>query len=183
MKKTTIYIVIVLILVLTISGGTYAFFSTSTNSKNNSVVSDASKFEVIYTGGTSIEGPFNLSTDRSGGVNTTVNFRMGEGSVRAKGIIYMKVETLSPALSTNGFIWEIDGYKNGKLVYHNTGTFDGVSEGDEINVVENYELSTDNTAFTFYLWLDGNILSNEVLGTKVKGFLGAKTENFTGQVS
>lgn len=182
MKKTAIYIIIVLVLVATISGGTYAFFSASTNSKTNSINSASSKFEVIFTGGTAIDGALSLSSDRSGGLNTTVNIKMGEGSVVAKGIIYMKVETLTSALAVDGFVWEVDGYKGGELVYYNTGTFNGVSEGDEINIVEDYELSTDNTAFTVYLWLDGNMVSNEVLGARVKGFLGAKTENFTAEL-
>lgn len=181
MKKSMLYTVAILLLVVAVAGGTYAFF-TSAISANNALNTNSINFEVIYTGGTEITGPMNLSATKEQGLNTTVNIRMAEGSAQAKATLYVNIEKITSNIAVKGFKWEVYGYQDGNQVYSNTGTFDGTKDNDIVNIVNDYQLSEENTSFTAYFWLDGNLLGNEVLGAEFKGFIGAKTENFTGNL-
>ena len=181
MKKQLLYVIAILLLTVTVAGGTYAFFVSATTNANN-IVSNASKFEVIYTGGGKIEGPVTLSADKEGGKNTTVNIRVAEGSVPAKATIYINIEKITSNLAVKGFKWEVYGYQDGQEVYSKTGDFDGKTDNSIINIVEKYQLSEKNTSFTLYLWLDGNMLDNSIIGGEFSGYIGAETENFTAQL-
>lgn len=182
-RKTPIIIVAILLLTIAVVGSTYAFFS-ATASTNNSFTTNASKFQVIYTGGTQIEGPINFSTSKVEETSTTVNIRMGTGSVSAKAILYIEIEEISPELAVKGFVWEVYGYQDNQQVYHNDGNFYETNNttNKTINIVENYQLSEVNTEFKVYLWLDGNKVGNEVMNSVFRGFIGAKTENFSGNI-
>ena len=184
MKKAMIYSLIMLVLIGVISGSTYAFFSASTNPNNsNNLNSGGSKIEIIYTGGTEITGPINLTADKTGGLNTTVHIRRTAESEPVKAIIYLNIETLTNTLAVDGFVWEIYGVKSGTQVYSRTGTFKNAEENSEIVLVENYQVDTVDTDFTIYIWLDGNKVSNEVLGAEFSGYIGARSENYTGKIA
>lgn len=181
MKKQLLYsIFTVLLLAIVIAGSTYAFFSASITSSEN-VDIDTSKFEVIYTGGTTIDGELKIGSKKEDGYNTTVNIKLAKDSVQTKANLYIDIEEITPNIAVSGFIWEVYGYKNNTPVYSNSGNFNGYNSTDNkiVNIVENYTLSEDNTSFTVYLWLDGNKTDNNVVGGSFKGHIGAKTENFT----
>lgn len=179
-KPTIIMLVSVLLLIVVVIGSTYAFFTSSVN--GTSAQTSGSKFQVIYTGDTQFEKQINLSTGKVEESSTTVNIKVGEGSVKANAVLYLVVEDITTELAVEGFNWEVYGYINSKQVYYNNGNFDGVKINDTINIVENYQLSEENTEFKVYLWLDGNKVGNEVMNASFKGHIGAKTENFTGKL-
>jgi len=179
-KPTIIMLVSVLLLIVVVIGSTYAFFASSVNGKD--VQTSGSKFQVIYTGETQFDKQINLSTSKVEESSTTVNIKVGEGSVKANAVLYLVVEDITTELAVEGFNWEVYGYINSNQVYYNEGNFDGVKINDTINIVENYQLSEKNTEFKVYLWLDGNKVGNEVMNASFKGHIGAKTENFTGQL-
>ena len=183
MKKPTIIMIIsVLLLTIVVIGSTYAFFSASIDSNN--MTANASKFEVIYTGNARFDKQISLSTSKVEESSTSVNIRLGEGSVAVNAILYIMIENISEKLAVDGFNWEVYGYKNNKQEYYNSGTFEGKNSttNNTINIVENYLLSEDNTEIKVYLWLDGNKVGNEVMNTSFKGYIGAKTENFSGEL-
>ena len=181
-KKRIAIIVFVLLLTITVVGSTYAFFTATVNSSG--VDTSGSKFEVIYTGGTDIGGPISLSSQKVEESSTSVNIKIGQGSVKANATLYIKIEEISEVLAVPGFIWEVYGYKNSEQVYYKKGNFDGLNatNNNVVNIVENYQLTEENTEFKVYIWLDGNMVGNEVMNASFKGQIGAKTENFTGQL-
>lgn len=184
MKKSTIITIsIILLLLIIVTGGTFAYFSAMRES--NKVEAESSKFEVIYDGG-EFEGTITLTSgkDNSQKLSNKVNIRMAPGSALAKATIYMNVEKISNVLAVKGFVWEVYGYKAGELVYEDKGDFYGINTttNNKINIVEDYRLSEENTEFTIYLWLDGNQVSNEIIGAEFQAYIGAKTENFTGSL-
>ena len=185
MTRQTIYTICAFLLLgIATVGTTYAFYSASASSNNNSVAAVAQKFEILYTGGTDIEGPLNLSVDRTGGVNTTVHIKVGEGSSHALAYLFLNISEMSEVLSTTHVKWEVSGVKGGKEVYTNQGTFNGYNAGNNniITIVEDYRLTEEQTDFTLYIWIDGNNVGNEVLGAYFKGYISASTEQFTGQL-
>ncbi len=185
MKKQIIFIITaILLLTIVTVGSTYAFFSASASSNNNTVATEASKFEVIYTGGTDINGTLQLSADRNGGRNTTVHIKVSQGSSHALAYLYMNIEEMTANLSTNSFKWEVSGIKGGQEVYTNAGTFNGYNDtnNNKIPIVENYRLTEDQTDFTIYIWIDGNLAGNEIFGAEFSGYISATTEQFTGQL-
>lgn len=185
MKKKVTYtilvIFIILLLTITTVGITYSFFVTSATGKNQTEAT-GKKFEIIYTGGTDITGPIELATKKEEGLSTTVNIKIAQGSAVALADIYINVEKITSNIAIEGLIWEVVGIKNSTQVYYNKGNFSGVNNttNNIVTVVDDYLLSEDNTAFTVYLWLDGNKVDNSVLNSEFKGYIGAKTENFTG---
>lgn len=185
MKRQLIYTICAfLLLAIAVVGSTYAFF-TATTGENSNVTAEASKFEVIYSGGTEINGPIDLSTDRTGGVNTTVHIKVGQGSAHALAYLYFNIEQMTDNLSVSNVKWEVSGLKGGKEVYTNSGTFLGYNDtsNNKIPIVENYRLTEEQTDFTLYIWIDGPNTGNEILGASLSGYISANTERFTGQLN
>ena len=84
-KKSAIMLIIgIIVTVPIIVGSTYAYYLSTTKSNNSALNTNASNFEVIYTGGEEITGPINLSKSREQGLNTSVKIKMAEGSALAK---------------------------------------------------------------------------------------------------
>lgn len=185
MTRQTIYTICAFLLLgIATVGATYAFYSATASSNSNSVAAEAQKFEVLYTGGTDIEGPLNLSVDRNGGANTTVHIRVSEGSSHALAYLYLNITKLDENIRTTAFKWEVSGVKGGKEVYTNQGTFNGYNDSSNniITLVKDYRLTEEQTDFTIYLWVDGNMVGNEVMGCGMSGYISASTEQFTGQL-
>ena len=186
MKRQTVYTILAfLLLTIATVGSTYAFFSATTGTTNDVVVADAKKFEVIYTGGSEIGGIMSLSADRTGGKNTTVHIKVGQGSAQALAYLYLNINTITENIRINGFKWEVSGVRGNQEVYTNNGTFNGYNDTNNniITLVNDYRLTEEQTDFTVYLWIDGNSVGNEVLGGSFSGYISASTERFTGQLS
>ena len=145
----------------------------------------------VYTGGEAIEGEMDLSTDKSGGYNTTVNISISENSVVAKANLYIDIQEISSSLATEGLTWEVYKTINGTESPEASGTFADCdpsnavkkcTAGDKLYIVTDYTLSTTPTAFTVYVWLNGHKVGNEVIGASFKGIIKAESENFTGKL-
>ena len=188
MKKQFVYTIIgVLLLAIFTVGGTYAFY-VLTVSGNKPVNTNSSKFEIVYVGGGStFDGPLNLVTKKEDGYKKTLKINVANGAVQAKLNLYLQIEEISQNLAIDAFKWEIYGYNSsGTQVYTKTGTFTGYSAEDGHNIVNlvnyDYTLTSDQTTFDIYLWLDIRDADNSVLGTSFKGHIAAQTEQFTGIV-
>ena len=183
MNKQLLYsLSIISLLAVAIVGGTYAFYAVSTTSNN--IVLDSSKFVVIYTGDTDLEGELTPTSSKAGGVSRTVHIGVSEDSSEAKANIYINIEELTENLSIAGFKWEVYGMQNGVQVYSNSNNFQGYNDttNNVIPIVENYKLTAETTDFTVYIWIDGSITDNEILGGQFRGYIGAETERFTGEL-
>jgi len=186
MKNKNTYIIIsVLLLAIAIVGSTYAFFFATT-SQTNQVATGATKLKVIYTGQTRIDGSgtMNIGLTKDDGINRTVNIAVSEDSVEANATIYINIEEITSNLRIKGLIWEVYGLQNGKEVYSDVGDFYGYDDttNNIVEIVKDYRITKDNTEFTVYLWIDGNLTNNNVIGGSFKGFIGARTENVSGQI-
>ena len=188
MKKQLIYTIIVVVCIALITiGGTYAFFMYTING-STPANTGSSNFEISYVGGGStFNGPLNFSTTKDGGYKKTLKINTLNSSVNAKLNLYIQIESISQNLSVDAFKWEIYGYNSSsQLVFSKTGTFSGYSASNGSNVVNlvnyDYTLTSDETTFDIYLWLDTNEDVNNVFGGTFSGHIAARTEQFTGVV-
>ncbi len=199
MKKSALYLVMVLVLVFVITvGGTYAYFTAVTNSSANAANTASYDYEVIYSGGEIIQGELGMTLSRTGGASSTVTIRMGDTSPLPEASLYLDITDIpNNRLVTDNspwqkaLKWEVEGYKNNTLVYSDSGDFLECSlaenatcvTGQKLYIVKNYQLAHTDTVFYIYLWLDAEIADNGVIGTYLKGNVAATTEHFTGIIN
>ena len=202
--KTTVYIIAILLLAITITGGTFAFYQSGSSTENNAVSENASNFAVIYNQGDDITGPINIinDTDDDLKLKTTARIRMSEDSVNANAQLFINIEEITTNLiNEEGLKWQIKGYINDSLTYNNQGNFKTINPAtsdkctqtdNKITCEEGYKVpiigidtaiplivTKNEIVFDIYFWLDGNLVDNSVLGGQFKGNIGAMTEKFT----
>jgi len=178
MKKIILYILVILLIVILTVAGTYAYFVTTINSAN-SLIGSSSKLEVLYTGDTAITGVLNLVSSKEEGKQATVKIQLSNDSVDAKADIFIQVNQIGTDIASDALNWELYRTYQGSESFVAKGTFDGVSSGDKIYIDRDYRLSTDETSYTVYIWLDGNKIGNEALGESLEGYIGAEAEHIT----
>ena len=183
MKKYVVYsIASVMLLIMVTAGSTYAFLSTSASTSNNSIFSNTARLNVIYNAGNEINEAMSVVAQKEDGYNTTIGIRLAPNSPKAKSDLYIYIDEITDNIAIPGFIWEVYGYRNGNLVYSNSGNFAGCNNttNNKVLIVDDYVLSQDNTSFIVYFWIDGSRTGNEVLGGSFSGYIGATSQEFTG---
>jgi len=190
MKKIVLYIIAILIIITITVGATYAFFNASVDSGNKDI-SNTAILEVVYTKGNAIQGDLNLVNSKEEGFDTTVMIKLSEESIDAVADLYIHINQISSSLATEALIWEV--YKiSGEtetlinsgdfLDCDNNGTTKKCANGNKIYIVNDYKLSTNETYFKVYIWLNGNKIGNEVLGANLDAYIGAGTEKISGEL-
>lgn len=187
MKKTILYTIIVLTLAIITVGGTYAFLSTTIG--YNLINSNSTKIDIVYSKGDPIDGNLNLVTRKEEGFNTTVSIGLANNSLSVKADLYIDIERISEELATDALKWEVYKINNSTETYVSDGTFtdcktsNGIEKkcqtGDKLYIVNDYNLSLTPTNFKVYVWLDGNVAGNEVIGAELTGHIGAESEKIT----
>ena len=105
MKKNISYIIIVLLLVLLIASGTYAYYIASV--RTNDVITNSNTFEVIYTGGQKISGKLEFANSKNENMKTTVNIMMAQDSVMGIADLYIKIEEITDNIANEALSWEV----------------------------------------------------------------------------
>ena len=163
-KKQLIYSILSLFLLgLIVAGGTFAYYSfTSSNNKN--VVFNTSKElqnYIIYNEGESkFSGNFKVSSTYTEGIHSTISlYKTTDAStVTLIASINMDINEIgtnmvnSPALKwvvTSGTSTNV-----GSVLAQ--GNFIGVNNNDTITLVPNTEVTTTETFYTIWIWLDEN---------------------------
>lgn len=183
-KKTTYFLTIsgiLLLIIITTVGATYAYYSMAV-SGNNNVQANSEKYEIIYQGGEHITGEIPVTANKDGGKNTMVQIGLGQGSAAASANIYIKIESITNNLAIAGFKWEVYRINGANEIYVNSGDFSGYKTGDQIPIVNNYQLSETITKFKIYIWIDGNNSDSSINGGSFDGYVGANTDILTGIV-
>lgn len=179
MSKKFINVIITIIIVLTIClivfSLTFAFFTMTqdTGIINNSA--SAGKLEIVYENGQDIEGKLLSYTDNSKALSTTATIRKSSASVDALATISLHITTIDTELRTNAFKWEV--YENSGTTPIITGNFNGKADGDTIDVVSNYSLTTTDTVFTIKLWIDSTLNTGSIYNKTFSGYIDASAVN------
>ena len=190
MKKELLYSILGVVLgTILIASVTYAYFSAATSSNSNAVSEQAYKFDVIYSGGQTIQGSLTPTVNKTGGYTSTVTIRMGTGSVLPTASIYVDILDISNNLLEDdspwqkALKWEVEGISNNEQLYTASGDFQkcGVSRNstcvtnDKLYIVSDYQLSYTDTVFTVYIWLDAALVDSGVNGTHINGQISSTT--------
>ena len=184
-KYVMISITSTLMLILLVAGSTYAFFSTSAETANNGVFSNTAKLNVIYNAGNIINESLSVASNKDGGYNTTVKIKLAPNSAKAKANLYIHINEITTNIANEGFTWEVYGYMNGNQIAYNKGSFNGYNDTNNniVPIINDYILSETETSFTVYFWIDGSKTGNSVIGGTFKGYIGAKSEELTGDIN
>ena len=192
MKKTLLYSLGLLLIAILTIGATYAYFINTVSSSQNAEA-NAKKFEVLYTGGSALTTNLQPRESRDETYKTSVNIKMAEGSINAIANIYINIEEMSDVLASDALVWEIvvkKGTNNinitpskGNFSSCMTNSINECNNGRKIYILNEYEVTTENTEVTVYLWVDGSKVGNEIVGATFTGYIGAETRNVTGSTT
>ena len=168
-KKRIILISIIIILVLSlVVAGTYALWTWNSN-VNKNVVFNTSKgmqYYIYYDAGESkFVGDFQVSDTYTGGIHTTIT--MGKSSEIANIGLYATINMTIKAIGSNlanssALKWVITkGNSTNPGTVLNSGNFIGHSLGDNIVLAPSIEITTTNTEYTIWIWLDSSMNPGE----------------------
>ena len=170
-KKRIILISIIIVLVLSlVVAGTYALWTWNSN-VNKNVVFNTSKgmqYYIYYDAGESkFVGDFQASDTYTGGIHTTIT--MGKSSEVANIGLYATINMTIKAIGSNlanssALKWVITkGNSTNPGTVLNSGSFIGHSLGDNIVLAPSIEITTTNTEYTIWIWLDSSMNPGEEL--------------------
>ena len=168
-KKRIILISIIIVLVLSlVVAGTYALWTWNSN-VNKNVVFNTSKgmqYYIYYDAGESkFVGDFQASDTYTGGIHTTIT--MGKSSELANIGLYATINMTIKAIGSNlanssALKWVITkGNSTNPGTVLNSGSFIGHSLGDNIVLASSIEITTTNTEYTIWIWLDSSMNPGE----------------------
>lgn len=180
-KKLLILSTILLLIIVSIIGATYAYYNMVV-SGNDNINANAKKYEIIYRGGTHISGSMQAVLNKEAGQNTTVEIGLSKNSAIANATIFIYINKISDNLAIKGFNWAVYRVEDATETYINSGNFYGANTGDQIAIINNYQISEKLTKFKVYLWIDGNNSDNSIAGGSFDGYIGANTDALTGNV-
>lgn len=175
-----IYILIVITLCLLTFGITYAWFIMSRTSNNVNAASSGN-LQIIYDKGQDVLGTLYPTNSKDNGLKATVTIRQTEASIQGLATINLNISTIDKELAISALKWEL--YANGSDVPINTGDFSNTSSSDVIKLVEDYQLSTVDTKFDLYIWLNGNESGNNVINKSFGAYISAIAVNKPASVS
>ena len=179
-KKQLIYSILVLFLVgLIVAGGTFAYYSfTATNNKNISFnTSKELQNYIIYNEGESkFSGDFKVSSTYTEGMHSTISlYKTSEVSnIDLIATIKMDINEIGNNIKNSKAVkWVVtEGNSTNVGNVLSQGNFIGVNNNDTLTLVPNLEVTSTETFYTIWLWLDENEnpsdnLTGETLDTTV----------------
>lgn len=168
--NNSIIVLIVITICLVTFSVTYAWFISS-QSTDNVNASTSGKLEIIYDKGQDVNGTLRPSSSKETGLSATVKIKQSLNSVSGLGTVTLNVVNIDPALAVKGLKWEL--YKDSDVSPIANGTFEGVTSNSQIDLVKDYLLTTTDTTFTLYIWLNGNEVDNSVMNKTFSAYISA----------
>ena len=186
-KKKIILFVLIFLVLLLLVGGTYAYWTFTSNSKRflGSTLDELKKYIIYDEGESHFVGNFQPMETFCESTSTTLSFSKNKDAVSlGVGInasINMDINSIGSNISSSNDVYWIltsgdnnitcsDGLSNSNIV--NYGTFNGKTAGKTIVLAENIDVTFDTKKYTVWLWIDGSssdlsLLSGETIDTNV----------------
>lgn len=139
-------------------GITYAFFVSLISSGNTNLASSG-KLDVYYTGDQIVSGGLIPSLTKESGLTATSTVKLNADSMPGLLSMSLKLNALPGELAIAGLKWEV--YKDDVLYV--SGTFANSSQGETLNMFDDYSITTTLATFKIYVWLNGNESDNSVM--------------------
>lgn len=184
-KKVIISIISVILIIVVVAAATYAYIVAITNEEE--ATTGSGLLDINYTEPADITGVLSPSTDRSGGLFTSAKASLKTSSVVAILNMYITPTALDN-LNIPALKWEAEGVRNGEVICSGSGDFSAATVGEPINLFENNitdniddcVLSTADTTFNIYIWLDADLINTALGGIRFGATIGADSVDITG---
>lgn len=184
-KKLITSIICILILIIAVSSVTYAFITAVTNEGN--IGTGSGMLDINYDPPDDINGNLILSFDRSGGLFTSAKASLKNESVAAILNMYITPTSLTN-LNIEALKWEAEGIRNNEIICSGSGNFASAVVDEPIKLFKNdvndniddCQLSTDETIFNIYIWLDAKLVNTSIGGATFGATIGADSVQITG---
>ena len=163
-KKQLIYSIVTLFLLgLIVSSGTYAYYSFIASNNKNISFNTSKELEnyVIYNEGESkFSGDFKVSSTYTQGMHSTISLYKTSAASNVDLIATIKMdinEIGSNIKNSTALKWVVtSGTSTDTGSVLAQGNFIGVNNGDTLTLVPNIEVTTTETFYTIWIWLDEN---------------------------
>ena len=152
---------IVLFIVL-VAGATYAYLLLKSETD---LTTGTGKFSIDYKIVQDITATnLSPSTNKSGGLIGKVQAKLSDNSLAGNFNIYITPKTIDGLNTNEALKYEV--YVDNSTTAYKTGSFKNITANTEVKVVDAYSLSSTSsyTTFTIYIWLDNNLVTNEMFG-------------------
>lgn len=177
--NSTLLVLFIVIFVL-FASISYSYFQTSVLSPSN-LGSTSITLSLDYEGDEDINEIIPLGTSKEDGVLRTNKAKLGEGSTAASLTLYLDLYTFPEEFASSGVIYEV--WVDDEEVARSTGTFEGASAGDRITLLEGLKLTDTYQTLKIYIWINGNLVGNELKDKAFSGKIVASAGNITGAIS
>lgn len=180
-KNTIILIISILLLGLLIFGGTYAYWSWTSNTNKNIVFNTAKELieYVEYDDGEStFLGDFQVSSSYNQGIHSTISIKKKDdpdvANVDLVATIKMDINDIGTNMKQSTALkWVVtSGTSSNIIEVLASGNFVGTNAGDVLTLYPNIPVTTTKKDFTVWIWLDASenpseLLTGETLDTVV----------------
>lgn len=170
-------IVFVLIFIVLL-GSSYSYFQASTNSTQFGTSSALLSIDLI--GSTDINQLLPLGTSRNDGIVRNFKVRLSSDSMEALLSLYVKFDIFPSEFATEGFKYDV--FVGNETVPRSSGNFADAREGEMFKVLNDLDLTYTYQDIYLYLWLDGDLVGNELMNKSLSGSVITSTGNISGLV-
>lgn len=180
-KKSIVFsIIIVLLIISLVSAFTYAFFVGRTDEKDFGA--DSGELSVSYDISENITGEtLSPSSSRDDGLRSVAVAKLNVDSVNALFNLYITPTTIDNELAISALKWEVDIVdKDGNVVKNISDDFDDANVNEPIKIIDGYALTTDNTTFNIYIWLDSSLIVEPIVDKRFVAKISADSVDITG---
>ena len=176
-KKITIITIVIFVVGLIITGASYAFWSWNSTINKNVVFNTANNLKnyIVYNEGESaFTGELNVSNNyQTGGIHSTISIYKTT-NVNLLATIHMDINQIGENMKNSSALkWVVtEGTTSNVGAVLAKGNFIGTKSGDVLTLVPDINVTTTETFYTIWIWLDSaenpsDNLSGETLDTNV----------------
>lgn len=176
--NNTLLVVFIFLFIICL-GATYSFFQVSVNSTLFNASSPT--LAIDYVGDVNINEILPLGTSKEDGVLRTNKARLASNSMNAYLGLYLKLDVFPQEFASEGVKYEV--WINDETTARKVGNLKDAKQGDMVEILDNLELTYSYQTIKVYLWIDGNLVNNELMNKTFAGSIVTSTGNITGVIS
>ena len=152
----------IVLFIALVAGATYAYLLLK---NETDLTTGTGKFSIDYKIVQNITATnLSPSTNKSGGLIGKVQAKLSDNSLAGNFNIYITPKTIDGLNTNEALKYEV--YVDNSTTAYKTGSFKNITANTKVKVVDAYSLSSTSsyTTFTIYIWLDNNLVTNEMFG-------------------
>ena len=173
--KQVLVVVTIFMVGLMLIGGSYAYWTWTSNTNKNvvfNVASNLKKYIKYDSGNSKFVGEFQVGSDYTDGVHSTISLYKTSEANKANVLANINLDINdigSNMASSTGIKWTVtEGTSSNVVRVIASGSFNSKSAGDTVYMVSNLEVTTTETFYTIWIWADESIInSNSLLGETI----------------